>query len=236
MTENKERIGSFTSSNIYKLMTSGRGEYGFGSGALTYINEKRIEKRLGNSLEIERYTRSMAWGIFMEMYVFKLIGMKYRIESKTTDRHPTIPNWSGSKDLIVKGEKVGDIKCYEPKNFCSYVDALKTGDLGIIKQKHPKEYWQLVSNAIINNVPNGEAIVFMPYKSELADVREMAENYVGDKVWQYRFIYESEDAELPYLPDNGYYHNLNVFEFIIPTTDIQELTERVLKANELLNR
>jgi len=149
--------------------------------------------------------------------------------------HPTIKGWSGSKDLIVPGLKVSDIKCYEPKNFALYTDVILKKNIELIKLEFPKEYWQLVSNAIINNVDSAEAITFMPYESELEEVRQMAENYDGPDQWKYRFIAESDKSSLPYLPNGGYYKNLNIFEFVVPQEDKEFLTNRVLKAIELLN-
>lgn len=229
ITTNKERIGAFTSSEIYKLLGSDRVRS-------TYIEEKQIELRMGRSISVEAYSQAMAWGNFMEMFVFEHIGMEYQITSSTTDVHPTINKWSGSKDLIVEGEKVSDIKCYQPKNFARYVDALMTKDIYIIRKKFPKEYWQLVSNAAINKVPKAEAIVFMPYKSQLNEIREMAENYDGADQWKYRFIVDNEDHCLPYLPDNGHYKNLNKFEFTVPQDDTTLLTNAVLSAVQKLKK
>lgn len=236
MTENIERIGSFTSSEIYKLATTGKGEYGFGAKALTYIDEKRIENKMKRSISTDSYSQAMAWGIFCEMYVFSLIGIEYQISSQETDVHPTISQWSGSKDLIVPDVKISDIKCFQPKKFAQYTDALIEGDLKKIKEDFPAEYYQLVSNAIINGVNEAEAITFMPYESELENLREMAENYEGEDQWKYRFIAENKKASLPYLPDDGYYSNLNTFSFIVPQEDKDFLTERVEKAIELLNK
>jgi len=70
MIENIERIGSFTSSQIYKLCAMPKSGDGFGKPGITYIQEKRIEKRMGRSISVDSYSRSMAWGLFMEMYVF----------------------------------------------------------------------------------------------------------------------------------------------------------------------
>ena len=43
MVNNLERIGRFTSSNIWKLTTQNAKKDGFGAPALTYIEEKRAE-------------------------------------------------------------------------------------------------------------------------------------------------------------------------------------------------
>lgn len=278
MTENIERVGNFTSSDMDRLMG---GNYGLSdsqrstlekhetrkskakagdakpltdkmekelkalreannnpklTGApLTYIEEKRIERRLGRSIEVESYSRPKAWGIFMEMVVFSKVGMEYQIVSQDSDTHPTIAGWSGSKDLIVPGVKVGEIKCYQPKKFAQYTDAILKRDVDIIRAEFPQEYWQLVSNAIINEVPNAEAITFMPYQSELDEIRQLAEDYDGSDQWKYRFIAEVPDCELPYLPDGGYYKNLNTFEFEVPQSDRDALTARVVESIKLLN-
>lgn len=278
MTENIERVGNFTSSEIHRLMG---GSFGLSESQkrtlkkhatrnsqaealdakpltdkmweeffklktindnpqltgppLTYIEEKRIERRLGRSIDIEGYSRPMAWGLFMEMVVFSKVGMEYQMVSQDSDTHPTIAGWSGSKDLIVPGVKVGEIKCYQPKKFAQYTDAILKRDVDIIRAEFPQEYWQLVSNAIINEVPNAEAITFMPYQSELDEIRQLAEDYDGSDQWKYRFIAEVPDCELPYLPDGGYYKNLNTFEFEVPQEDRDALTARVVESIKLLN-
>jgi len=236
ITENKARIGSFTSSEIYKLIKTGTKGKEFSAPGLTYIQEKQIELRLQRSITTDSHSNAMAWGTFMEQYVFSLIGIEYKITSNVTDVHPTIKGWSGSKDLIQEGVKISDIKCYQPKNFALYADALASKDLERIKAEFPKEYWQLVSNAIINEVPKAEAILFMPYESELEEIKAMALAYEGADMWKYRFIYESDKSALPYIPDGGHYSNLNTFEFEVPQSDIDLLTERVELAIKYLKQ
>lgn len=236
ITENPNRIGNFTSSNIFKLLATGKGENGFGTPAITYIEETNIERKLGRSIETDAYSKDMAWGIFLEQRVFDMLDFEYELQSQTTDLHPSISFWAGSKDLIIKGVKIGDIKCYQPKNFAKYTDAITKANIAFLKDTFPKEYWQLVSNAIINNVPNAEAISYMPYLSELPELREAAENYDDSDQWKYRFIAESPDSSLAYLPDGGYYKNLNRFEFVIPQADKELLTSCVLKAGKMLIR
>jgi hypothetical protein len=237
--QNTQRHGNFTSSNIYKLLSKDKSGKGFGTPALGYIEEKKIERRLGRSITTDTYSRDMAWGLFLEQRVFSLLPEGYSLESQTTDIHPTIDCWAGSKDLIVKGVKVSDIKCYQPKNFAQYSDAIISADLNVLKDNFPKEYWQLVSNAIINEVPKAEAICYMPYKSEIPFIQEMAYNYKDELTqWKYRFIYESQApnyVELAYLPDGCSYKNLNIFEFTVPQEDIDLLTEKVLLAKTFLS-
>lgn len=234
MINNSLRVGNFTSSEIWKLMTKGRDGVSFGEKALTYIREKNIERKMGRSLKTEVYTRDLAWGNFLEMRVFTLLGLEYEICSQETKTHDHISYWAGTGDLVVGGVKVSDIKCYQPKNFADYTEILLQQDVAILKKERPEEYWQLISNAIINNVNKAEAIAYMPYKSELQALRDMAYNYDGGDQWKYRFIYEADEASLAWLPDEGGYKNLNKFEFDIPQEDKLALSERVALAGKML--
>lgn len=234
MIENAERIANFTSSQIWKLMKNGKAAGTIGAPGLTYIEEKRLETRLGRSVSVEAYSKEMAWGTLMEQRVFEMLPFGYELTSQSTTLHPSIGNWSGSKDVIVPGKKIGEIKCYYPKNFAQYADTLMKQSVDLLREEHPEEYWQLVSNAIINQVPVAEAILYCPYYSELEEIREMAANYEGEDQWQYRFIAESPSSWLPYIPDGGYYKNLYTFEFEVPKEDIDALTARVMMAKSLL--
>jgi hypothetical protein len=223
---NPQRVGAFTSSEIYRLMGSPKV-------AATYIEEKQIEKRLGRCLTKDNYSQDMAWGNFCEQRVHELLGLEYKLLSTETAVHPKYEFWAGSADLIVEGKKVSDIKCFQMKKFCQYTDALLTNDLDLIKAEFPAEYWQLISNAIINNVPNAEAITYCPYLSEIPILREMASNYDGVDQWKYRFIAEKPESGLAWLPDGGFYKNLNIFEFEVPQSDKDLLVESVLKVKFL---
>lgn len=234
MNENKERIGFFTSSQIYKLVTFAKDGKSFGAPALNYIEERNIERKMNRSITLDAYSNSMAWGNFLEMYVFSQIGIEYTIKSTETTVHPKHKFWSGSTDLLVPGKKISDIKCYEPLKFSRYVDALVKKDPEFLKKEFPQEYWQLGSNADIHGVPNAEAICFMPYKSQIPELREMAEYYEGADQWKYRFIAERELSGLAWLHDGGYYKNLNIYEFEFPKADKDLLNEIVEKAGKLL--
>lgn len=228
ITQNKLRIGNFTSSNIYKLM-------GTPAMRATYIEEKRIERKLGRSVELEAYSQAMAWGSFLEQRVHNLLGIEYILCSGETKSHPTIGELVGTQDFIVPGIKISELKCYEPKNFSKYTDAILAKDTERIKKTHPKEYWQAVNNSIICGVPKAELITYMPYRSELAEIRDMALNYEGKDATKYEFIFKKEDAYLAWLPDKGsIYKNLNIFTFDVPTEDRTALTMAVVEAVKLL--
>lgn len=250
MILNKERIGNFTSSQIAKLMTTGKQTDGFGVAAITYISEKRMERLLGRSITDEVNARPLTWGKVLEQRVFQLLGLDYTYSSEETDVHPEIDFWSGSKDGTREGKDraVIDIKCpITLKSFCQLVmplycgleggeaiDAIRNGfeHEGVRYEKHKSGedyYWQLVSNAIINGVDYAELIIYMPYHSELSDVKALAENNPNGS-----WIFFALENELPYLLDGGHFKNINVIRFKVPQCDKDLLTANVKKAGKLL--
>lgn len=228
------RVGNFTSSKIVNLTKMNKAGTDFGVAAKTYIDQKRRERKLKRSIETGGGSRDTAWGNFLEPRVFNLLGLEYRIRANDTVHHPTIEGWAGSADLIIPNVKVSDIKCFAPDKFSKYAEALAKKDTEVLKKDFSTEYWQLVSNAAINQVPNAEVVLYSPYISELEEIQEDAINYDGDEPWKYRFIYESDWWELAVIPDDSDYKNLNVWEFEVPKEDTEYLTELVIKANELI--
>tara|TARA_R110002110_G_scaffold63670_2_gene176708 strand:+ start:2057 stop:2782 length:726 start_codon:yes stop_codon:yes gene_type:complete len=236
IVEKKARVGRFTSSKIHLLIKEGRAKDAlFTAGGMTYIEEKADEKMLCRCGDMGISGRSAMWGLFMEQYVFNgFVSTEYKIMAD----EPVIYDdyLAGSTDLIVDGVKVSDIKCFEPKKFCKYVRMINAKDVERFKKDFPSEYWQLVSNAIINNVPNAEAIAFMPYEDELEEIQYLAANYDGADQYRYRFINESQKHELPYIPNESKMENYNAFEFVVSEEDKKHLLERVELAGAELEK
>jgi len=237
MINNTQRIGNFTSSEIFALLSKDKSGKNFGKPALTYIEEKNMERRLGLSLNAESNAKPLSWGKFLEAAVFELLGMAYTLSSTETEVHPTIPFWAGSADLSTV-DSAGDIKCpITRKSFCQLVQPLYDGLTRIdammkVRETHAdgeKYYWQIVSNACILNKKYGELIPYMPFQSELSAIRSMAE---GNK--NLYWLWSSSEDELPFLKDDGYYRNINIIRFEIPESDKELLTEKVEAAGKLL--
>lgn len=250
MINNAHRIGNFTSSEIVALLSKNRKGDDFGQPALTYIMEKRLERLLQRSIDDEVTAKPLSWGKLLEGRVFDLLGIDYTLSSTETDVHPTIPYWAGSKDGTreILERAVIEIKCpHTLKSFCQLVMPLYCGlsgmdainairhgftHKGISYPAHKdgeKYYQQIVSNACINNLDFGELIVYMPYQSELPEIRKRADGEVN-VYW----IAYSADCELPYLVDGGYFRNINIIRFPVPKEDKELLTAAVQKAGELL--
>lgn len=227
IVENKSRVGRFTSSKIYLLTDKPRSKSTlFSSGAETYIKNKANERMLGRSLDLGRSGNSAQWGLFLEQYVFnQFTGLEYKIMANESKIYSEC--WAGSTDLIVPFVKVSDIKCFEPEKFCNYTNMILAKDIDRFKKEFKQEYWQLVSNAIVNDVPNAEAISYMPTLEELEEIQDLAANYEGADQWKYRFIVESPIHQLPYIPEGSKYNNINFFEFEVPKEDKEFLIERV---------
>jgi hypothetical protein len=260
MIHNQDRVGNFTSSKIVALLSMGSREMTEdelaahknanpksrkktieswpGKAALTYIDEKKMERRLGRSLSTEVNARATSWGSLVESRVFDLLGLEYSLTSKETIVHPDYPFWAGSPDAE-KRNTAPDFKCpLTLKSFCQLVDPIYNGLTGMdainaVRETHEDGetyYWQIVSNACIKGYQFGELIVYMPYLAELLEIKEMARR---DGSGKYKWIEYAEFDELPYLLPNGYYKNLNVIRFEIPKADKDLLTVRVEQAGKL---
>lgn len=120
----------------------------------------------------------------------------------------------------------------------SGIDGLQA--MVMVRETHKdgdKYYYQLVSNGELLDLKYGELIVYMPYKSELEQIRHQAMNYDGDDQYRFKWIAYATDDELPHIPDGGYYKNINVISFPIPPVDKQALIERVeMAGKELIER
>lgn len=243
---NELRIGNFSSSRIADLLTNGKEKGTLGKPALTYISEKNMERRLVRSVSNENDARPLQWGHCLEMMVHEKLGIEYTMQSDITLQHPTIHYWVGSPDGK-KIDTITDIK--NPitlKSFCQLVDpfyidgltgldwfnAIRNGwtdKNGEVHEKHKEAedyYWQLVSNAIITGSKFAELIIHVPYKSELEIIRQWGE----DIYW----IKNGSDESLTWIPDDGFYKDLNIIRFEIPESDKQFLESKVIMAGKLL--
>ena len=238
IVRNTNRIGNLTSSEIYKVLTKAKDKVNFGAPALTYIDEKNMERKLGRSLSTDMDSKPTSWGKTLEAIAFDKLGTDYRICSQETITHAEYDFWCGSPDAEKFNEDgsktVVDIKCpYTLKSFCELVDV----SMFAIKNNHKAGnayYWQLVSNAILIGADSAELVVYCPYQSELQMIKDYVSNLSEAFQNAVAWINFAQDESLPYLLDNGYYKNLNVCSFEIPQEDKDELKEAVLRASKLL--
>jgi len=228
------RTGSFTSSEIGALMTEGKAKGSFGAPALTYIEEKNMERRLGRALKNEPDAKPLDWGHLCEGFVFEMLGIEYSTQSKQTIVHPDFDCWVGTPDSVCYQEYNTAVDVKSPftlKSFCQLVDGWKANGIQGIRDNHKegdKYYWQIVSNAILTRCSEGELIVFCPLESQVSGL-------VQRGIDQYDWLMYAGMENLPWLPDNnGHYNSLNKFRFPIPEADRKLLTNRVVEAVKML--
>lgn len=224
-----------------------------GKAAITYINQCNMERRLGRSLDNELDARPTNWGKFVEPLLFTLLDGDYTYNSSDTLTHPELDYWKGTPDgfKITENKTVVDAKCpYTLESFCKLVgplynsyegiDAMNalingyTDRTGLFQAAHAdaeKYYWQIVSNACIDDCTHGELIVYCPYESELSVIQAMAVQSGNPSAY---FIANASPKSLPYLKDDGFYKNINVISFEIPISDKELLTETVKRASKYL--
>lgn len=231
------RVGNFSSSEIYKLMSKGRGAWSIenvGASFKTYVKEKRWERKLRRSLKGEINAKATSWGTLVEEQCFNVLDLKYSLVSKDRFRHDELSDyWTGMPDLLTD-DLVGDIKSpYTLNGFMELVDCMDSVEN--FKATKPQYYWQLVSNGILCKKDKAIIVAYVPYQKDLEDIRELARTKIDDAN-KYAFINWAEDNELPYLPNDCDINDVQTFEFEIPQEDKDLLTERVKLAVKELEK
>jgi len=257
MNNNATRTGFITASEIVNLTKSGRRDMTpqeqeqylkenpkgkrktidilFGDKAMSYLEEVNFERLLNRSIEKESNAKPLNYGSLVESYAFKQLGMEYQMTSDVSVVHPTIPYFSGSADGFKydEGKTCVDFKCaWTLLSYCRFAEC-KTIEEVVAKHPEGEKYkWQVTANAIINDCKFGEIIFFCPYKKQLAEIRELAQDYPDKN--KVAFVHFATDEELPWLPDNGYFKNLHTVRWEIPAEEKSYLENLVIEAGKLL--
>jgi hypothetical protein len=200
---------------------------------LTYIEEKNAERMFEMPLDSEMNSKPTSWGNFVEQFAFAKLGLDYQLSSQTSILHKEIDCWAGSADgfKFDKGKTVIDIKCPFTRLRFSQLIKIKTGEE--LKENFEEYYWQLVSNAILNECKYAELIVYMPYYSDLKLISEEVFNYDGDQK-PYEFIFYQIES-CPFIYDfSQRLKDLNKLRFEVSEADKLFLTEKVKLASKYL--
>ncbi len=224
-----------------------------GKAAVTYINQCNMERRVGRPLDGELDARATNYGKFVEPLLFSLLEGDYTYNSNDTLVHPEFDMWCGTPDgyKITENKTVVDAKCpYTLESFCKLISPLYNGfqgmdamnalrngftdKTGLFQAPHAdaeKYYWQLISNACIDNCTHAELIIYCPYESEISAIQAAAVQSGNPSVY---FIANATKNALPYIKDDGFYQNINKYSFKIDQNDKDFLTETVKKAAKYL--
>lgn len=226
------RVGTFTSSQMYRLCSFGRGAKtvdNVGAAFYTYIEEVKWEEELGVSARKEVSAKSLEWGKLLEKYVyFTKLGDEYTAYGKNRLIHPNYDRWTGIPDFDKQGI-VSELKC--PYAIASgLITRLKSYKEGIetFKKLKPDDYLQLVSNSILSDCKEVEAITYIPYQKELMKIRDFAREQLDEEEKTNLFWLEyARDEELPHIANDSKVKDLNKFTFEVPKEDKEFLTKRV---------
>lgn len=238
------RIGNITSSEIVALTTNGKTKDSFGKPFYTYVQQCKWERMLGRSLETESNARPLTWGKLCEIYYFQNKGLlHYTPLMDEPIKHEEVDCWLGSPDAINnKIDAVTELKSpYTLTSFCQLVEPIMLGLTGMDAMNHirdnhkdgDKYFWQCVSNAILTKKKTVEFVVFCPMKSELNDLRQLAQSMPPEVLRNYWWIDNATDEELPHLIEDCKYQSINSIIFEPPQSDIDFLTSRVKAAGAM---
>ena len=178
------RLGVFTSSEIYRLMTKPKtkGEV-LSDGAKTYIFEKVAERLTGIREEVFT-TQAMQWGIDNEPLAKKHLARinNWTIEETTFIKIDSL-NYGGSGDGWIREINGAlEVKCLNTVNHLSEIRDSKD-----MKGNLPKRFWQVLSDAYLREcdvavlawfdprIPNDFGLFTKQFKVEQEDVNEMLE-------------------------------------------------------------
>lgn len=229
------RIGIFTASQMWKLFTVATDRKSWGKPALTYIKQKKREKRLGIEMDIENTSHATSWGRAMEGYLYDThIEAEYVIRSNITTIHES-GLFGGTEDFLGLNE-IAEVKCPATRNaFCDLVDIIEEASVSNFKNTHNEYYWQCVTNSVVKNVDYAELIVFMPFESEMPAIIEYID-LIDDFQLQkdIQWVLHEDIKRIPHIPDGCKYKNVNRFKFLVPAEDKAMVIEKTKLASYLL--
>jgi hypothetical protein len=145
------RLGMFTSSQIYRLMTKPKlkGE-ALSDGAKTYIMEKFAESLTGIREEVFT-TKAMQWGIDNEPIAKKWLSKMHNFEIIET-KFISIEgmNYGGSGDGWIREiDSALEVKCLNTANHLTEIRLAESVES--IRQNLANRYWQITSDAYLRN-------------------------------------------------------------------------------------
>jgi hypothetical protein len=177
------RCGRFTSSEIYRLMVSGKREMtaaelkarpktGTGSSAKlitdhsilsdtaeTYIKEK-VAETLTGKVKTQSYAYPLVYGKEMEAEAVEYFERKTGLVAETVGFCPFGDHAGGSPDRFVGPDELIEIKC--PWQSENQIDYLMLTDQWDLKRIHPDKYWQVMSLLLFTQRKKAHFVTYDP--------------------------------------------------------------------------
>lgn len=144
------RVGRFTASEIWKLITEPRTveakkEGRLSETAMTYVNEKVAEVLTGMP-KSTGYAFPIVWGVEHEDEAADFFSNATGFELEKVGFFPYTDHAGGSPDRLVGDNAIVEIKCpYDP---AKQIDYLMLTDMWDLKRENKEYYWQCQANLL----------------------------------------------------------------------------------------
>lgn len=160
----KMRIGRFTSSEMYKLLTNPKTKEAQEAGklsetALTYINTKVAETITGK-LKESSYAYPLVYGKETEAQAIETFCNKTGFVWDEIGFVGFGDHAGGSPDGIINETDILEVKC--PYAIDTQIDYLQLTDQWDLKRLKPEYYWQVMSNLLFTHKAKGHFVSFDP--------------------------------------------------------------------------
>lgn len=176
----RARLGNWTGSEIYKLMGKGRSKSEkFSETAKSYIIKVLSERMLSTEVvtdddlfglyleQVSSWSKAIEWGVQNETDARKLYEKKTgnEVVSVSSIAHEDIEHYAASPDgIIVKEDKVVEIKCPLPETFVRY--KLMIGDGDDLKAVKPEYFWQVQAEMDCTGAASCDFTVYSPFMGD----------------------------------------------------------------------
>jgi len=158
------RIGRFTSSEIYRLMTEPKAveakkEGKLSEGALTYVYQK-VAETLTNQIKQSSYAFPLVYGKDMEEHGRNAFLEKTGFIWDEIGFVSFGDHAGGSPDGIINETDILEVKC--PSSIDTHINYLLLTDQWDLKREKPEYYWQVMSNLLFTKKEKGHFVSYDP--------------------------------------------------------------------------
>lgn len=169
----QQRLGKFTSSEIHKLMQSGRSKSDyFGKGAMTYIKSKVAELITGERTP-DVSSNAIEYGRSLEPEAFEVFNRE-RPDLKAVHFGIAVPKFypfgdfaGGSPDGETCDNGIIEIKC--PYNSTNHIEHLLLNSSEDLKDYSPEYYYQVQANMLFTG---SDVAYFISYDPRVISYKE----------------------------------------------------------------
>jgi hypothetical protein len=161
---NLARVGRFTASEMWRLMTNPKTKQAQENGnlsetAMTYVQAKVAEVLTGQP-KAESYAYPLVYGKELEPQAIEYFIKKTGFTYEPAMFVPFGDHAGGSPDGYINETDGLEVKC--PFNSENMVDYLMLTDQYDLKRNHPNHYWQVMSNLLFTDKEKFHFVCYDP--------------------------------------------------------------------------